>query len=83
MPDCIFVLARFFLRIDGVLLRIYDTRVYHEFRTSIVVRERVEREAKHGEVDPKVVNDPDRAALQMAIVSKHTDNFVLIPSSAA
>lgn len=30
MPSSFFLLLRFFLRIDGVLIRMNDTRLYHE-----------------------------------------------------
>ena len=30
MPTSFFVLLRFFLRVDGVIIRINDTRLYHE-----------------------------------------------------
>ncbi|KAK7470323.1 Tap42 interacting protein [Stygiomarasmius scandens] len=41
MPTCIFILSRFTLRVDGVLFRTYDTRMYHSFTSSppLVVRE--------------------------------------------
>lgn len=41
MPTCIFILQRFTLRVDNVLFRTYDTRVYHSFSSSppLVVRE--------------------------------------------
>ena len=41
MPSCIFILQRFTLRVDGVLFRTYDTRIYHSFASSppLVVRE--------------------------------------------
>lgn len=32
MPTSFFLLMRFFLRVDGVLIRINDTRLYHEAR---------------------------------------------------
>jgi hypothetical protein len=31
MPTCIFILSRFTLRVDNVLFRARDTRVYHSF----------------------------------------------------
>ncbi|KAG6373808.1 TIP41-like family-domain-containing protein [Boletus reticuloceps] len=42
MPTCIFILARFTLRVDNVLFRIHDTRIFHSFTTSgspIIVRQ--------------------------------------------
>ncbi|OSX59425.1 hypothetical protein POSPLADRAFT_1059611 [Postia placenta MAD-698-R-SB12] len=41
MPTCFFILSRFTLRVDNVLFRTYDTRIYHSFTSSLplVVRE--------------------------------------------
>lgn len=41
MPTCFFILSRFTLRVDNVLFRTYDTRIYHSFESSppLVVRE--------------------------------------------
>lgn len=41
MPTSFFVLARFSLRVDGVLFRIFDTRLYHSFSSDppLIVRE--------------------------------------------
>jgi type 2A phosphatase activator TIP41 len=41
MPTCIFILSRFTLRVDNVLFRAHDTRIYHSFASSppVVVRE--------------------------------------------
>jgi type 2A phosphatase activator TIP41 len=43
MPTAFLVLSRFFLRVDGVIVKILDTRVYHQFGTSILIREFKER----------------------------------------
>ena len=52
MPSCLYMLMRFFLRVDDVLVRINDTRLYHEFGTNKMVRnykskERAFSELKH------------------------------------
>lgn len=41
MPTSFFVLSRFSLRVDGVLFRLFDTRIYHSFASSppLIVRE--------------------------------------------
>lgn len=41
MPTCIFILSRFTLRVDNVLFRAHDTRIYHSFASAppLVVRE--------------------------------------------
>ncbi|KAI8391162.1 TIP41-like family-domain-containing protein [Radiomyces spectabilis] len=64
MPSCFLVLQRFFLRVDDVLFRINDTRIYHEFGTSYVVREYTSKEAPYqyirkimGHGDVSLLND--------------------------
>ena len=44
MPGRLLALSRFFLRLDDVLFRIRDTRVYVDFETREVIREYVARE---------------------------------------
>jgi type 2A phosphatase activator TIP41 len=46
MPDSWFVLVRYYLRVDNVVVRIFDTRMYHEFGTNFILRE-----FKHQECD--------------------------------
>jgi type 2A phosphatase activator TIP41 len=52
MPTCIFILARFTLRVDNVLFRTHDTRVYHSFTSAppLVVRETSGWEAPYNRV---------------------------------
>lgn len=46
MPKSLFILARYYLRVDGVLARINDTRIYHELSKGYLLREYTNREAK-------------------------------------
>lgn len=39
MPSGFFVLLRYFLRVDGVMVRVNDTRYYHDFTTNFILRE--------------------------------------------
>jgi type 2A phosphatase activator TIP41 len=47
MGDCFFGLLRFYLRNDEVLIRIYDTRFYHEFGKDYILREFTWKEATY------------------------------------
>ncbi|CAO3653636.1 unnamed protein product [Cunninghamella echinulata] len=47
MPSCFLILQRFFLRVDDVLFRINDTRVYHEFGSPYLVREYTSKEQSY------------------------------------
>ena len=40
MPSCFLVLLRHALRVDGVLIRHHDTRLFHKFGTPLVLRDR-------------------------------------------
>lgn len=46
MPTCFFVLLRVFLRVDGVVVRVRDTRLFHVFGTHSVLRETKLQEVK-------------------------------------
>lgn len=39
MNDCFYILLRYYLRTDGVNVRIFDTRIFHEFGTDFIHRE--------------------------------------------
>ncbi len=47
MPARLLLLCRFFMRLDNVLLRIRDTRVYVDFGTGEVIREYLAKEEKY------------------------------------
>lgn len=52
MPTCFFILSRFTLRVDNVLFRTHDTRIYHSFvsQPPLVVREIAGWEAPYDRV---------------------------------
>ncbi|KAG5439910.1 hypothetical protein PCANB_000192 [Pneumocystis canis] len=54
MPERLLLLQRFFMRLDNVIFRIRDTRIYIEFATSKVLREYIEKEAPYHDVLQKV-----------------------------
>lgn len=39
MPTSFFVLLRYFLRVDNVMVRVNDTRLFHDFSTNYILRE--------------------------------------------
>ena len=62
MPGCIFILARFTLRVDQVLFRTFDTRIYHSFSSSppLVIKEVIGLEASYEVVKQVSYSDLDR-----------------------
>jgi hypothetical protein len=51
MPTGFFCLNRFYLRVDHTLVRVYDTRLYHEAGTNFILREYLKRESKTSDIN--------------------------------
>lgn len=87
MPARLLLLVRFFMRLDDVVFRIRDTRVFVEFGTNEVIREYTAREEKYEDVRKKlagrkedvlaIMRDPNRLAEYIPIVEKSTDGVQL------
>eukprot|EP00058_Branchiostoma_floridae_P013313 XP_002598801.1 hypothetical protein BRAFLDRAFT_74522 [Branchiostoma floridae] len=64
MPTSFFLLMRFFLRVDNVIIRVHDTRLYHEADKDYFLREYSAKEnnindlVKRG-VPPRLLQDPN------------------------
>lgn len=56
MPSSFFILLRYFLRVDNVLIKINDTRLYHEFENNYIIREYTSRESKVDELKVGIYN---------------------------
>lgn len=70
MPTSFFLLQRFFLRVDGVLIRINDTRLYHEAGKNYMLREFSMRESKIPDlknVPPALYTDPNEIAQYLTL----------------
>jgi type 2A phosphatase activator TIP41 len=50
MQDCLFALLRFYLRVDHVLVRICDTRIFSDFKENSILREFQVKEASYEEL---------------------------------
>lgn len=62
MPARLLLLCRFFMRLDNVLLRLRDTRVYVDFETGEVIREYVAREEAYDKVRDELAGRRDDVA---------------------
>lgn len=51
MPTTFYILCRFFLRVDHVMLKICDTRIYGEAGKNYLIREWSKREALFSELN--------------------------------
>jgi type 2A phosphatase activator TIP41 len=50
MPDRMLLLCRLYMRLDNVLVRIRDTRIYVDFDTGKVIRDYTEKEDRFDKV---------------------------------
>ncbi|XP_070156261.1 TIP41-like protein [Polyergus mexicanus] len=79
MPTSFFILLRYFLRIDNVMLRINDTRIYHEFGKNYLLREFTSREAKvqHIRVSPALFLEPSAIAPHLPLIGSRYDKLII------
>lgn len=81
MPTCFFILMRYWLRVDDVVLRIIDTRWFHEFEhPSILLREFTYKEESIPELkktisDPVFFTDPNQFQNHLREIEKFTDRL--------
>ncbi|EFN60330.1 TIP41-like protein [Camponotus floridanus] len=79
MPTSFFILLRYFLRIDNVMLRINDTRIYHEFGKNYLLREFTSREAKVQDirVSPTLFLEPSAIAPHLPLIGSRYDKLII------
>ncbi|XP_040037796.1 TIP41-like protein [Gasterosteus aculeatus] len=80
MPTSFFLLLRFFLRVDGVLIRINDTRLYHEAGKDFLLREFSTRESKVAElknVPAALYTDPNEIAQHLTLKLTESERLEL------
>ncbi|EMC93147.1 hypothetical protein BAUCODRAFT_158903 [Baudoinia panamericana UAMH 10762] len=85
MPERLLILSRFFLRLDGVIVRIRDTRVYVEHATNKVIRQYTAKEGSYDHVQeklrqmrenvPEAFRDANKLAPLLKTVEDMTDVF--------
>lgn len=87
MPARLLLLSRFFMRLDDVVVRIRDTRVFVEFATGEVITEYTAREEKYETVRRTlagtkedvlaIMRDPNRLAEYIPVVEKSLEKVTL------
>ncbi|KAL3982967.1 TIP41-like family protein [Acanthocheilonema viteae] len=79
MPTCLFLLCRFYLRIDGVLVRICDTRLYKDLDSNTFLRQWTHRELKLANSSLLIRNnvlDPDFIYDYLPIVEEEMTKLI-------
>ena len=87
MPQRLLLLCRFFMRLDDVVIRLRDTRVYVDFGKGEVIREYVAKEEEYEKVREQlasrrndvaaVLRDPNQLAEMLPIVEKRSESVML------
>ncbi|KAL7306860.1 hypothetical protein TKK_0001020 [Trichogramma kaykai] len=73
MPGSFFILLQYFLRIDNVMIRLNDTRLYHEMGKPYMIREYTSREAKFEDIEGNISKyvPPSEIAPHLPIVKSY------------
>lgn len=87
MPERLLLLCRFFMRLDDVMFRIRDTRVFVEFATGQVIREYTAKEQAYepvrkqlasGRPDvPALLRDANKLSELLPVVERTVDSLKL------
>ena len=81
MPARLLLLSRFFMRLDDVLFRIRDTRIYVEFATKEIIREYTAREEKFEVVRQRLSTTREDVSALMRDANKLADLLPVVHSS--
>ncbi|KAL5332289.1 TIP41-like family-domain-containing protein [Aspergillus crustosus] len=87
MPGRLLLLSRFFMRLDNVIFRLRDTRVYVDFEKSEIIREYQSKECDYESVRqnlanarddiPAIMRDPNRLSGLLPLVDKRLELVTL------
>lgn len=71
MQSSFFILLRYFLRVDHVLIRILDTRIYHECDKNYMLREYTSREGRIADlqVASSILTNPEELYQHVPVIS--------------
>lgn len=81
MPSGFFILHRFFMRLDNVMIRMNDTRYHYEIENDFIIKEYTSREAKVEELDrvpPALFTIPTEIEKHLPIKEKTTEKLIFV-----
>lgn len=81
MPARMLLLCRFFMRLDNVMIRLRDTRVYIDFNNNEIIREYVAREAGYEKVREAVAGKRGDVAAQLRDPNHMVDLMPIVDQS--
>lgn len=80
MPSGFYILLRYFLRVDNVLIRINDTRFHYEKGNDYILKEFSHREAKVEQlkhVPPALFTSPNEIVEQLPVIRKINEKLAI------
>lgn len=79
MPTYFFVLMRFYMRVDNVIVRVNDTRLFHEVGTDYILREFTSKESAISDlkVPYSVIVEPNDIAEHLTIKAERFEKLLL------
>ncbi|KAL3883587.1 hypothetical protein ACJMK2_029946 [Sinanodonta woodiana] len=83
MPTSFFLLLRFYMRVDDVIARIIDTRVYHEAGTNYILREFTIKDDKTADIKapPHVLTDHNELGRYLTLRKQSFEKLEFPPIS--
>ena len=81
MPSRMLLLCRYFMRLDNVMLRLRDTRIYIDFDTGEVIREYVAKEDEYEKIREILAGRREDAAAQLRDPNKVVDLLPIVDQS--
>ncbi|EER24027.1 hypothetical protein D8B26_002197 [Coccidioides posadasii str. Silveira] len=81
MPSCLLLLCRFFMRLDNVLFRLRDTRIFIDLDTREVIREYTSKEESYDAVRQTLAATREDVPAMMRDPNKLTEIIPLVASS--
>lgn len=90
MESCFLVLLQFWLRVDGQIMRVYNTRLFHKFGEGYLLREQTRHEdtfdalAKRGMPRTSTLyQDPNIVARKLTLQTTECDQILLTDGTAS
>ena len=77
MTSCFFILLRQFLRVDGVLIRVNETRIYHEMGTQWLLREISSKEGATKDIHPTLHTQQDEVSRLLPVKYQRLEKLTL------
>lgn len=81
MPTLLFILQRFYLRVDDVLVRTNETRLLHKFGTDYLLREYVRKQAKSSalaDLPPSTIQDANIIGEHLNTIYRKVDKLTML-----